>query len=98
MVSDGHRYVHGDAHETIEKIYDDSKGWLDDMIEDNTCLLAPYFVKDYSKVEYDPIYEAKIKRNIKLGMLNMEPVIKTESLARSNLLQKSKNNIELVEK
>lgn len=78
MVSNGNRFIHRDANETIDEIYGNSKDKLDEMLESNGNKLSPFQIKVYSDIEYNPKHEAKVKRNIKFDIIDMEPVIKNE--------------------
>ena len=93
MVSNGSRFVHRDATETINQIYGNSKDKLDDILEANSEILTNHLTKCYSNIEYDPKHEERVKKNIKFEMINMEPVIKNESIEH----QKSKNKTDHIQ-
>lgn len=78
MVSNGHRFVHRDAIETINEIYGNSKDKLDDILEANSDILTNHLTKCFSNIENDQKHEERVKKNIKFEMINMEPVVKTE--------------------
>lgn len=78
MVSNGERFIHKDAVETVEQIYSNGKDKLDDLLESNADKLSKFQVKVYSENNENPKHEEKIKRNIKLGLIDMEAIIKSE--------------------
>lgn len=78
MVSNGQRFIHKDAVETVELLYSDGKDKLDDLLESKKNELTKFQIKMYNENEENPKNEEKIKRNIKLGLIDMEAVIKSE--------------------
>lgn len=78
MVSNGQRFIHRDANEAIQEIFGNSKDKLDDLIEANGDKLNEFMMGIYTKNEYDPKHEAKVKKNIKFGIIDMESTVKKE--------------------
>ena len=78
MVSNGERFVHKDAGETVEQIYSTGKDKLDDLLESHSDQLSRFQIRVYRYNDSNQKHEETVKRNIKLGLIDMETVIKSE--------------------
>ena len=75
MVSNGSGYLHQDASKTINRIYDDNRDRLYDMLESYSDLISEYKQNRHQMLKTDDDHTKDVKKDIRFKLYDMKKII-----------------------